>query len=175
MTAQLVQRNLAERGLDWTKYSAVFDDVDQNVSFLLYSLTGKITGYQTYRWWSTDKKSNDPKSGRYYTYTIKGEDGIFGFERCDRSTRPIFVVEGIFKAAKLHACGENAIAVLTSDPKRLRPLFRILRATRPVIGIGDNDPAGERLVRRVGRGRTSPVDLDEMTDEDVHLFVQELL
>lgn len=140
----------------------------------LYNLSGQMVGYQIYRPWSTEKKVNDPKNGRYYTYAIEGVDAVFGLEACTKPG-PWFIVEGIFKAAKLHSLGYNAIAVLTSHPKRMRPWFRILRETRDLIGIGDNDPAGQKLVNTVKRGALSPTDLDEMASEDVINFVEALI
>ena len=140
----------------------------------LFNLSGQMVGYQVYRPWSTDKKCNDPKTGRYYTYATEGVDAVFGLET-DTGTGPLFTVEGIFKAAKLHDLGYNAIAVLTSHPKRMRPWFRILRKKRRLIGIGDIDHAGKKLVNTIKEGGLSPIDLDEMSDQDVHEFVRGLI
>lgn len=165
--------HLAERGLDPDKYQCVLNHEENEVTFFLFNLSGMLTGYQIYRPLSTDKKTNDPKSGRYFTYSKPGQDAIFGFE-ANTGKGPLFVFEGLFKAVKAHKLGYDAVAVLTSDPKRMRPFFRILRATRPVYAVGDADPAGEKLVRRLKAGKTSPVDFDEMSDYDANLFLKEL-
>jgi hypothetical protein len=168
--------HLISRGMDVDRYQVILDEDEYIATFLLFNASGQFTGYQRYNPRSTDKKANDPETGRYYTYTPRGVDAILGLETLRFSGgTPLFVVEGAFKQATLCRLGYDSIAVLTSDPKRMRPLFRILRSTRPVVGIGDADPAGARLVRRVGAGACSPRDLDEMADEEVHAFVDDLI
>ena len=160
--------HLQSRGMDTSLYQFGFDDEERKATFLLYNLSGQLVGYQRYSPDLNKKKNNDPKDCRYYTYIPREVDGVFGLDLLNPSERTIYIVEGIFKAATLHRLGFNAVAVLTSTPKRLKPWFRIMKATWNLIGIGDNDPAGERLVRMVGGGFTSPKDLDEMTDEEVY-------
>ena len=166
---------LLKRRLNPPRYQLTLDEKERIITFYLFNLSGRIVGYQQHRPDSMEKKMNCPKEARYYTYLPEKTDGFFGLECCTfPSSAPLYVVEGVFKAATLHSLGYDAIAVLTSDPKRLRPLFRILRHTRPVIGIGDNDAAGQKLVDRVGRGSVSPADLDEMSAADVVKFIGEL-
>jgi len=171
-----IYQYLYSRSFDPSRYhcSIGYEKHKQVLAVNLYNLTGELVGYQIHRPWSMEKKVNDPKTGRYYTYTSEGYDGVFGLEACRNDGRPWYIVEGIFKAAKLHSLGYNSIAVLTSHPKRMRPWFRILKATRPLIGIGDNDPAGQKLVNTVKRGSVSPKDLDEMDSADVISFLKGL-
>jgi hypothetical protein len=167
--------HLIGRGMDPDKYHVTLDEDLFIATFLLFNSSGQFTGYQRYNPRSTDKKANDPKTGRYSTYTPRGVDAIFGLETLQHSDgQPLFVVEGIFKQAALCRLGYDSIAVLTCDPKRMRPLFRILRRNRPVVAMGDADPAGAKLVRRVGAGACSPADLDEMADEEIRAFVDKL-
>jgi hypothetical protein len=166
--------HLKARGLDANDYQCVLDEDEYVATFFLFNLNGRITGYQRYNPRSTDKKANDPKLGRYYTYTPRGTDAIFGLET-DDGRGPLFVVEGVFKQSAVRRAGFNCIAVLGSDPKRLRPWFGIVRESRKLISIGDNDPAGEKFVRRVGYGCTSPVDLDEMDVNDVRDLCEKLI
>ena len=170
-----LREHLESRGMDVDRYHAILDEEKYIATFLLFNASRQLTGYQRYNPNSTDKKANDPETGRYYTYTPRGVDAIFGLESITfNSPKPLFVVEGVFKQTALTRLGYDAIAVLTSDPKRMRPLFRIMRRQRPVIGIGDADPAGARLVRRLGAGGCSQRDLDEMGDEEIHTFVHQL-
>ena len=169
-----LREHLESRGMEVDRYHAILDEDEYIVTFFLFNMSRQITGYQRYNPNSSDKKANDPKLGRYYTYTPRGVDAIFGLETLRSRDKPLFVVEGVFKQTTLARLGYDSIAVLTSDPKRMRPLFRIFRATRPVIAIGDADSAGARLVRRVGAGDCSPRDLDEMDDEEIHTFVHQL-
>jgi hypothetical protein len=166
--------HLKSRGLDPEDYQVILDEENFVATFLLFNLSGKVTGYQRYNPNSNDKKANDPKLGRYYTYVPRGVDAIFGLET-DTKEGPLFVVEGVFKQAAVRNAGFNCISALGSDPKRLRPWFGIVRETRKLIGVGDNDPGGEKLVRRVGYGTTSPTDLDEMDVSDVKKLCDDLV
>lgn len=167
-----VLENLKSRGL--TSSTPVFIDEEEGVAtFLLYN-GNKLVGYQQYRPNADKKKKNHPREGRYFTYLPKETDGLYGLEQ-DAGCGTLFVVEGIFKAIKLHNLGYNAISPLGATPKRLKPYFKILRATRRLVALGDDDPAGRELVRIVRRGTTTPVDLDEMSDAEVHELVKEYL
>lgn len=175
-----LKNHLIERGMNPDLYCVSYDHEEESVTFLLFNLSGQIVGYQKYRPGSEQKKKrNDEDLGRYYTFTSKHQtddgttfkDGVFGYEAIKppvrRTNEPLYVVEGIFKAGVLHRLGVDALAVLTSHPKRLKTLLRIIKSVRPVVAIGDPDPAGEKLVRFVGAGFTSPLDLDEMADDAI--------
>ena len=163
------QRNhLTSRGMDPSRYPISYDPEEGIITFLLFNYNGAIVGYQQYRPDQPSKqKKNDPKTGRYFTYLPKDTDGVFGLDVLDHTDRTIYIVEGVFKAAVLHRLGFNALAVLTSTPKRLKPWFRILRPTWNLVAIGDNDDAGKKLVNIIKRGFQSPQDLDEMSDEEI--------
>ena len=159
--------HLRSRGMDHTLYRVYYNCDQGIITFPLYNGMRVMTGYQQYRPDQTFKKINDPKMSRYYTYLPEGVDGVFGLETLDKNKKTIYIVEGVFKAATLHRLGFNSIAVLTNHPKRLKPWFRILKATFDLIAIGDPDAAGQKLVNTVKKGFLSPLDLDEMTDEDI--------
>lgn len=142
------------------------------VTFFLYNPTGKLVGYHQYRPFADKQSRDEPKQARYYTYLPRSVDGLFGLEQ-DDGKGTLYIVEGIFKAAKLHALGKNAIAVLGATPKRLKSQLRIWKATRPLFAIGDNDSAGQQLVNIVKAGIQSPRDLDEMTDDEVLEFIND--
>lgn len=163
-----LREHLIQRGMNPDLYPICYDEDEKVITFWLHNGVGDIVGYQQYRPSVEEKKKkNDPKSGRYFTYLKQDKDGVFGWDVVNRDDRTIYIVEGVFKAAVLHRLGFNAIAVLTSTPKRLKPWFRILRQTWNLVAIGDNDDAGRKLVNIVGKGLQSPVDLDEMLDEDI--------
>lgn len=160
-------KHLEERGMNPKLYSYAKSYSASTITFYLWNLSGQLVGYQQYRPNKVDKRVNNPKMSRYFT-RLKEKDGVFGLELLDFSKKTIYIVEGIFKAAVLHRLGYNAIAVLTNHPKRLRPWFRILRAQGWIlVAIGDNDSAGQKLVNTVKSGFLSPMDLDEMKDEDI--------
>jgi hypothetical protein len=154
--------------MDPSRYPISYDPEEGIITFLLFNYNGGLVGYQQYRPDQPSKqKKNDPKTGRYFTYLPKDTDGVFGLDVLDHTDRTIYIVEGVFKAAVLHRLGFNALAVLTSTPKRLKPWFKILRQTWNLVAIGDNDDAGRKLVNIVKRGFQSPQDLDEMSDEEI--------
>ena len=161
--------------MDPERYHVIVDEEEQIATWFLFDLTGRITGYQQYRPDSMQKKTNDPKDARYYTYVPKMTDAMFGLETVKIDSDPVIIVEGVFKATKLHKLGYAAIAVLTCDPKRQRPFFRILRQTRRLFAVGDPDSAGQKLVNRVKAGFCSVADLDEMSDADVTKRVERYL
>lgn len=164
-----IVHHLVERGICPSRHRFAYDE--ETATFMLYN-GPHLVGYHVYRPFATKKLNNDPRSGRYYTYLPEKTDGVWGLEQDDgRGT--LFVVEGLFKAAKLHYLGQNAIAVLGATPKRLKPLFRIWRATRKLVAIGDNDSAGQQLVRIVKEGCVSPRDLDEMDNLEVYELIKE--
>ena len=156
-----MRTHLEQRGATFHRY---FAD-EETATFLLYNPHGKLVGYQVYRPLGTKEKKNHPREGRYYTYLPKEVDGFFGLEYDVGG--PLFVVEGIFKAMKLHNLGFSAVAVLGASPKRLKSWFKAVKQQRPLVATGDNDPTGAQLVSLVGIGFQSPKDLDEMTDEEV--------
>lgn len=163
-----LKAHLKSRGMNYKLYRASYSYGANKVTFPLYNGVGDWVGYQAYRPLATGKKKkNDPRLGRYYTRLKYDKLGCFGLECFDPTKRDVYIVEGIFKAATLHRLGYNALAVLTSTPKHMRSWFRILGARYNLIAIGDNDNAGAKLVKIVGRGFQSPMDLDEMTDEAV--------
>lgn len=163
-----LKQHLRERGMNPDLYHVSYGYSANKITFFLYNLSGQIVGYQHYRPDAGKKKQkNDPKFGRYYTYCPKQTIAVFGLDVLDKSKGTLYITEGVFKAAVLHRLGFNAIAVLTSTPKPMKPWFRILKRSYRLVAIGDNDDAGRKLVNTVGKGFQSPLDLDEMTDEAI--------
>lgn len=169
--ASTLVEHLRARGMNTSLYS--FHVGDEVVTFYLYNPPGKLVGFLQYRPNADKKAKNDPRSGRYFTYLPREVDGLFGLEQDVGG--PLFVVEGIFKAAKLHSLGYSSVAVLGASPKRLKSWLRAVSRQRPVYAIGDGDAAGAGLVKIIGAGVQSPKDLDEMTDKEVTALVKTLL
>lgn len=162
--------HLKSRGVDLSLYNSfVFDYVELIVTVLCYNLSGQITGYQRYNPLSDNKGSGlNNEEFRYFTYGSKNHlMPVFGLDVLDYDKPDLYVVEGLFKATKLHSLGLNAIAVFTSTPKPLKGWFSLLKKRFNLVAVGDNDQAGQKLVNAVGTGFLSPIDLDEMTNEEV--------
>lgn len=141
---------------------------DEVASIPLRDFSGKWVGYQNYRP-NGPRITKNVKEAKYFTYLPKKTNGYFGLETL---TWPgtLYVVEGVFKAAKLHLLGYPAIALMGSEVARHKSQLMLLR--RPFVGIGDNDDAGRKFARQLG-GFTSPRDLDEMSDDEVKELLYE--
>lgn len=161
-----LKEHLKSRGMNPDLYSVSYDEDEKLVTILLYTMDGKLGGFQQYNPMSTDKKTNNPRQSRYFTY-LTNKTAIFGLETLDNTKDTIYVVEGTFKAANLHRLGYNAIAALTSTPKGLKDWLYIMSKNFKMIAIGDADEAGKKLINLVGNGFQSPIDIDEMNDDDI--------
>lgn len=174
-----LEKHLRKRGMKPELYNLHYDLDEGVVTFLLFNFGGQLVGYQQYRPSADKTKKNHPKEGRYFTYVKEGQDGFFGTEFEPKKlalTKNLYIVEGSFKAAKLHALNCRAIGVLGNNPKRLRPLFKILSQKYHLIALADNDEAGLKLLNLVGRGVQTPVDVDEMENLDLtHLLREEVI
>lgn len=164
-----VKSHLEQRGLVLSLYpDLVVDEQERVATFYLYS-GDKLVGYQQYRPDVASKRMNDPKEARYFTYLPREVDGVWGFGRASKlRSRVLFLVEGVFKAATLHRLGFNSVAVLGASPKRLSNQILLWGCSGySCVALGDNDDAGRKLVRFVGRGCTTRLDLDELLDNEV--------
>lgn len=151
--ATALLRHLASRGCDPALYACHLDHVTQQVTFMLFSpATGKIVGYQKYNHRgpkTCDGKGFHAQDLRYFTHVSDGELAVFGTETLNRPG-PVYLVEGVFDAIKLHSVGLACLAALGNGAISKRgkgsPLENQLRAmNRKVIGVLDNDVAGKTL------------------------------
>lgn len=138
-------KHLVSRGCNPLHYNVVLDEENNTATFFLYSATGKLTGYHAYKPGAPktrDGKGFNPKDLRYYTHAVDGELCFFGAETL-KHAGPLYLVEGVFDAVKLHSLGLPCLAVLGNNPKPLRAFLKALN--RPVVGVLDNDEAGRKL------------------------------
>lgn len=152
--------HLKSRGMNPDIYNLGYNC--KTVSLPLYDFSGKQVGYQNYIPFAP-KQHKNPREARYFTYLPKDTNGYFGTESLDFSDT-LYLVEGVFKAAKLHKLGFSAVALMGSETKRHISQLNLLR--RPYVGIGDNDEAGQKFAKAL-KGFVSPLDLDEMLDQEV--------
>jgi hypothetical protein len=155
MKVQTLREHLLSRGLDPEKYSVVINEVERVATFPLFTLTGQMVGYQTYRPEGVKNTSEGRKLGltprelKYFTHVTCDKSkqqysvAVFGMENFDWRKSTLYVVEGVFDAVKLHSLGLNAVAVLCNNPKPLRGFFKALGMR--IVGVLDNDPAGLAL------------------------------
>lgn len=134
----------------------------------MYNFGKRMTGFNQYRPDAPKKgMDNHPKLGRYYSFVVKNEVAVFGMESWD-FTEPVYLTGGMFKAATLNRLGYTSLHVSNVNPMAL--LHQLYLTGRPYFAVGDADEEGAQFVRRFG-GFQSPVDVDEMTDDDVHTMV----
>lgn len=170
-----LKAHLESRGVELNRYNLFLDEHDYKMTTLLHNFKGDMVGYHVYNPLTTQKKVNNAKEGRYFTYKPKETLAVFGLEQLDFSQRRVYVVEGFFKATALHSLNRNALAVLTATPKPMKNQFLLLECMGfELYAVGDNDHAGQKLVNCVGKGSLSPKDLDEMTTKERLEFILQL-
>lgn len=164
-------KHLLTRNYDPTRYVNQVLDMDNSVlTVYLTNLAGQFSGFQQYRPLVDSKRLNDPREARYFTYSQRGVNACWGLETLDPLKKDLYLVEGIFKASALHMLGYNALALLTSNPKPMRSWLHTLNHN--LIGIGDNDKAGEGMVKIAGEGFQSELDLDEYSLVELEYLIK---
>lgn len=150
---------------------------EDSATFMLYGVKNflnnspniKPLGFQTYRPYVQNKKTNHPRDSRYFTYQPKSkvlqDTVVFGLERLENKPDFLYITEGIFEAMTLHRLGYPAIAVLTASPsKYLKDCLSAL--AKESVWAGDNDPAGNKswLSKACDHRLLLDKDLDETPD-----------
>lgn len=155
---QTLLDHLKERHLSTRLYPTSIIVNETDVSFLLYNQSGQMVGYQIYNPNTIIKQSNNPREARYFTYTSGEEAGYWGSEFDFMQFDYVFIVEGVFDAARLHSLGHPALAVLGRDPKKLRSFLLCL--TQRKIVLADGDKAGKDLIKYGDSSAIMPNGLD---------------
>jgi hypothetical protein len=160
-----VAQHLLDRHTDASRYSVIIDEPAGVATFLLFDLSGAVSGYQQYRPAAEKVRKNDQEHGRYFTYKSTGRQAVFGLESW-RWSRPLYIVEGIFDCVRLHNIGYSAIATLSNDPKQLAEWLWTIN--RPIYAVCDSGDGGEKLAAFAHRHVTcNGGDLGSMTDDEV--------
>jgi len=153
---------------------------DGRAHFLLYSLSGKLVGYQRYNPIG-DKKSHSNKIGedaKYYTYMAKGENSFWGAHSFNSGLPYIFITEGIFNAVKAQNAGHPCLAMLSSCPSKSSVGFLNMLPQRKII-ICDNDGAATGVFRRLRGTKIYPPkkygDLGDMPQEEATDFLNKII
>lgn len=163
-----LKSHLEQRGMDTTLYP--YMGIEEDVAaFPMYDFGGRLTGVYYYRPSGDKKANNDPRQGKYFSKVTKERVALFGLESWN-NPGPLFLTGGLFKAATLHRLGYAAANASLVSYKYLRPQLALLG--RKYYSIGDNDPEGATFATRY-RGWQSPVDVDEMSDAEVHQMIYE--
>lgn len=171
-----MKAHLLARGMNPDRYQMSWSDEEETACFYLFNLSGQMCGYQQYRPRADKTRRNDPKEGRYYTY-VKDKLVVWGMETFYYRNDILFLTEGVFDSVMVHNQNLPSIAVLANDPKHLRSWFRVLRQTRRLVAICDNDEAGRRLAAIADEALVVPTgkDLNDMTNDQVREFLKEYI
>lgn len=164
--------HVVERGVDPNVHKFWVDEIEGVATFPITNLSGQLVGYQQYRPSADKKRKNNPKEGRYYTYTLKDTRGVWGLESWTFSNT-LFLTEGIFGSARLTRLGVSSVALLSNDPKHLSDFLFIIRQQRPLVAICDYGYGGSRLAKFGHKSlhMTEDFDIDEATDEYILMEV----
>lgn len=146
-----IEKHLEDRDfhIGSKKFPVMIDNESNVAYFPLFNLSGKFIGYQRYNPKGEKGYVKDKDKKKYYAYVTKENPeknihyiSVYGLHTLDKR-RYVFVVEGIFDAAKLINLNEPVIAVMSNNPKPLKNFFFALQ--KKVIAILDNDKAGSEL------------------------------
>jgi len=167
-----ILQHLKDRHLNIELHRPIIDEEEQCVSFILYTPTGKLAGYQQYRPYADKKPFNHPKLSKYYTYRKQSTHAVWGIESLYVSNGPIFLTEGIFDSARLTEFNQTSLATLCNNPNKdfLNFLFIL---SRPIVVVCDNDKAGKMLAKFGHYVEIVPDDKDlgESSDEYVSYLI----
>jgi len=185
-----IEDHLKIRGIDLKHTKVIMDKENGIATFLLYNLSGKILGYQSYNPAGSkvlgsmsklrNKLSSEEKMKlwKYFSYTSKinnkSQLSVYGLESYKEKSKYLFVTEGIFDIVKIHNLGLSGIAVLTNNPKQLKEWLTLL--PQKIVVIADDDPAGNKLKKLGDISLTVPKpygDLGDMSQEEVKNFLKD--
>lgn len=141
-------QHLEARGLNVEHYNVVLDEETMTATFLLYTLSGKLAGYQQYKPEAPKQsKELNPRDLKYFTWVNKETMVFFGFDRYDPKNGRLYLVEGVFDAVALHNLGLNAVAVLGNSGKGAGAAVKdfLMALGVPTTAVVDGDVAGLEL------------------------------
>ncbi|MDB5777546.1 MAG: hypothetical protein JWP38_3679 [Herbaspirillum sp.] len=173
-----MQQHLADRGLDVRRYSSVYVDQDR-ATFALWNLSGQMVGYQVYRPDMPKNGDGHPRDQRYYTFVSRygaktPQLAVWGIETL-RPGAPVFLVEGVFDACKLHNLGLAAVATLGSDPQHLCSWLKCLPCRK--VALVEGDSAGKKLAKYGDEAMFLPLgkDAGDMNEQELAVILDRYL
>lgn len=171
---------MQDRNFNVKLYSQVWiDESNKRVTFPLWNLSGQLIGYQQY---APNKKrvsgGKNKEEQKYFTYVTKidrrVELAVWGLETLNPKLRTIYLVEGIFKACRLHNYGLNSLALLGNNPLHLKTWLHTLGYK--LIALCDGDIAGQELTKFGDESLSLCKNqyLDDFTEYDLYLLLNQL-
>lgn len=139
-------QHLQKRNLNSNLHTVWVNEEEGVATFPLFNLSGQLKGYQQYRPEQFKDQRNDPK-GKYWTFIPEPGVRLWGFESWSL-TDTLFLVEGIFDAAKITYLGFSALAALSNDVDiNTKNFLQLTRRYRKVVAICDSDNSGLKLAK----------------------------
>lgn len=173
-----IHSHLSSRFLDTSIHRTIIDEEENVATFFLYNLSGQIVGYQQYRPLGDKYEYHqNPKLGKYFTYRNRHNPtvALFGLESYDFTPNILFIVEGVFDAARLTSKGISCVATFCNNPpKDYRNFFSCL--SRKTVVVCDGDKAGRRLAKFGDRYCVVPEeykDLGAAPDDFINFLIEE--
>ena len=168
-----IKSDLKQRHLNTDLHPTIIDETTNTATFLLYNLSGQLTGYQFYNPNGSKTIFQDKLHSKYYTYRNKHYPTVtlWGIESLNSLYQPIFLTEGIFDAARMTSLNFSALATLTNDPPKDYINFLLL-LNRPIIAVCDNDVAGQKLKNFAHYSETPETDLADAPDEYISYLIK---
>ncbi|AXC41403.1 DNA primase [Salmonella phage S147] len=170
MTVDELKQHLLSRGFDSDKYHCWLSPYGW-LTVPLYDFSGMLRGYQTYNPSAAKGHGKCPSEAKYFTHS--STQCLWGLETLTGNEGLVLVAESVFKAVALHNAGYAALAMLGSSPSKAL-LKQLKLQPFKVVAVGDNDSAGEKFARKLN-GFVSPVDVDEMSTENLKNFLAKKL
>lgn len=168
--------HLQSRHLDLRLHRVWVDKSKRVATFPLYNLRGQLLGYQQYRPDGSKDVNNDPREGKYFTRKPNNpEPTYWGVESWNLSNT-LFLVEGLFDAARLTSLGYSALAVFTNNPgPNFLGFIRLVQQLRPVVAVCDADAAGIKLAKYAHKHctLTTGKDVSEAEEQEVLALVKQ--
>lgn len=142
----MLSEHLKSRHLDLSLHRPMLDEENQVATFYLWNLSEKLVGFQQYRPNGEKRPHNNPREGKYFTYSKQPTLAVWGVESLYLTPNVVFLTEGVFDAARLTERGYSALATLSNNPTAdLRNWLTCLN--RRVVAVCDKDAAGRQLAK----------------------------
>ena len=168
-----IKTHLKQRHLNLNLHPTIIDETTNTATFLLYNLSGQLTGYQFYNPQGSKTIFQDKLQSKYYTYRNKHYPTVtlWGIESLNSPHQPVFLTEGIFDAARMTSLNFSALATLTNNPPKDYINFFLL-LNRPIIAVCDNDVAGRKLKKFGHYYETPETDLADAPNEYIQYLIK---
>jgi hypothetical protein len=169
-----LHEHLLQRNVDFSVHTVHL--TTNAATFMMYNLSGQLTGYQTYRP-NNVKLGQNFVHGKYYTYKTPTCLSIFGIETLTMLHKVVFITEGIFDATPFTKRGCAALALLTNAPNT--SLLNFLSCLpQKLILIADNDKGGDILRKKLKHLVAKSIkptlkDTGDMSDDHINNLIKQ--